>query len=168
MGRYLDKVRCFAYIQGNCSHVDEARHVITGSCRIYLSHAFWGSSQAQIGVARLWPYTRITAATRSPCGKWGWSLWLTPCSVKFGCGRKRQEPLYRGAPAVLSLIQGRRNERKRWIFGEHPRRGTSGSSSSSERCKNGLRIRLANGSSSSFPDTSETRSYLVGDTLNLW
>jgi hypothetical protein len=34
MGRYLDKVRCFAYIQGNCSDVDEASHAITGSCRI--------------------------------------------------------------------------------------------------------------------------------------
>jgi hypothetical protein len=72
-----------------------------------------------------------------------------------------------GGPRGPQPNPGRRNERKRWIFGEHPRRGTSGSSSSSERCKNGLRIRLANGSSSSFPDTSETRSYLVGDTLNL-
>jgi hypothetical protein len=72
-----------------------------------------------------------------------------------------------GGPRGPQPNPGRRNERKRWIFGEHPRRGTSGSSSSSDRCEDGLRIRLANGSGPSFPGTSETRSYRVGDTLNL-
>jgi hypothetical protein len=43
MGRYLDKVRCFAYIQGNCSDVDEGSHAITSSCRIEIClMLFWG------------------------------------------------------------------------------------------------------------------------------